>query len=239
MDTVNTPRILMCPPDYFGIEYEINPWMNVRVGSDTERSRRQWNALRRHSAGAGCRGRSDRPGPGPARPGLHGQRRAWSTATGSSARGSGSASARVRPRYFEDWARRLGFEVVNLAGGLALRGGRRCLVLRRDALRRLSIPQRRAEPPVGRRAAGRRGPADGAGRPPVLPPGYLLLPAGAGLGALLPGRFRRLWPFRPARPDPEPDRGRGRGGRSRSVATRWSSAGRSFSTRAHPSWPPP
>ncbi len=38
-------RILMCPPDYFGIEYEINPWMNVRVGSDTERSRMQWDDL--------------------------------------------------------------------------------------------------------------------------------------------------------------------------------------------------
>ena len=37
----------MCPPDYFGIEYEINPWMNVRVGSDTERSRRQWNCAPR------------------------------------------------------------------------------------------------------------------------------------------------------------------------------------------------
>ena len=35
----------MCPPDHFGIEYEINPWMNVRVGSDAERSRRQWTAL--------------------------------------------------------------------------------------------------------------------------------------------------------------------------------------------------
>lgn len=22
------PRILMCRPDYFGIEYEINPWMD-------------------------------------------------------------------------------------------------------------------------------------------------------------------------------------------------------------------
>ncbi len=40
-----TKRILMCPPDYFGIEYEINPWMNIRVGSDTGRSRHQWNAL--------------------------------------------------------------------------------------------------------------------------------------------------------------------------------------------------
>jgi N-dimethylarginine dimethylaminohydrolase len=35
----------MCTPDYFGIEYEINPWMNIRVGSDHERAREQWTAL--------------------------------------------------------------------------------------------------------------------------------------------------------------------------------------------------
>jgi N-dimethylarginine dimethylaminohydrolase len=35
----------MCPPDYFGIEYEINPWMNIQVGSEPERARRQWNRL--------------------------------------------------------------------------------------------------------------------------------------------------------------------------------------------------
>jgi N-dimethylarginine dimethylaminohydrolase len=35
----------MCPPDYFGIEYEINPWMNLRVGSDADRARQQWTEL--------------------------------------------------------------------------------------------------------------------------------------------------------------------------------------------------
>jgi N-dimethylarginine dimethylaminohydrolase len=35
----------MCSPDYYGIEYEINPWMDVRVGSDPGDSRRQWSAL--------------------------------------------------------------------------------------------------------------------------------------------------------------------------------------------------
>jgi N-dimethylarginine dimethylaminohydrolase len=35
----------MCPPDYFGIEYEINPWMNVKVGSDSRRAQEQWEAL--------------------------------------------------------------------------------------------------------------------------------------------------------------------------------------------------
>ncbi len=45
MQTVPGPRILMCPPDYFGIEYEINPWMNLRVASDAGRARQQWTAL--------------------------------------------------------------------------------------------------------------------------------------------------------------------------------------------------
>lgn len=41
----NCPRILMCPPDYYGIEYEINPWMHRNVGSDPDESRRQWWTL--------------------------------------------------------------------------------------------------------------------------------------------------------------------------------------------------
>ncbi len=43
---LSTPRVLMCPPTYYGIEYEINPWMDRRVGSDPARSRAQWEALR-------------------------------------------------------------------------------------------------------------------------------------------------------------------------------------------------
>jgi N-dimethylarginine dimethylaminohydrolase len=39
------PRILMCPPDYYGIEYEINPWMSRSRGSSPERARAQWQAL--------------------------------------------------------------------------------------------------------------------------------------------------------------------------------------------------
>ncbi|HUG90083.1 MAG TPA: arginine deiminase-related protein [Planctomycetaceae bacterium] len=36
----------MCPPDFYGIEYEINPWMSRGRQSDLERSREQWRALR-------------------------------------------------------------------------------------------------------------------------------------------------------------------------------------------------
>ena len=39
------PTILMCPPDFFGIEYEINPWMSRDNPSDRAKSIEQWNAL--------------------------------------------------------------------------------------------------------------------------------------------------------------------------------------------------
>ena len=40
-------KILMCPPDYFTVEYEINPWMAGQEGSlDLDLAKRQWAALR-------------------------------------------------------------------------------------------------------------------------------------------------------------------------------------------------
>ena len=45
MPKFSQPSILMCPPDFFGIEYEINPWMNRNTPSDLVRSRQQWQAL--------------------------------------------------------------------------------------------------------------------------------------------------------------------------------------------------
>ncbi len=41
-----SPRILMCPPDHYGIEYEINPWMDRKVGADPATSAGQWRGLR-------------------------------------------------------------------------------------------------------------------------------------------------------------------------------------------------
>ncbi len=39
------PSILMCPPDFYGIEYEINPWMSRSRASDDELAREQWKSL--------------------------------------------------------------------------------------------------------------------------------------------------------------------------------------------------
>lgn len=39
-------RILMCPPDFFTVDYVINPWMaGHEDGMNLERARRQWQAL--------------------------------------------------------------------------------------------------------------------------------------------------------------------------------------------------
>src|SRR5689334_1291923 len=44
-DTQRRPRILMCAADFYGIEYEINPWMSRSRGSTPERAHQQWRNL--------------------------------------------------------------------------------------------------------------------------------------------------------------------------------------------------
>ncbi len=60
----SNPRILMCPPEHFGIEYEINPWMNRLVKSHAEIANRQWSTLRNALADAGAVIELLRPEPG-------------------------------------------------------------------------------------------------------------------------------------------------------------------------------
>ncbi len=38
-------RYLMCPPEHFGVLYEINPWMHREVAVDAGRAREQWDGL--------------------------------------------------------------------------------------------------------------------------------------------------------------------------------------------------
>jgi N-dimethylarginine dimethylaminohydrolase len=41
-----TPHILMCPPEHYGIEYEINAWMNIERPCDYSVAVMQWRLLR-------------------------------------------------------------------------------------------------------------------------------------------------------------------------------------------------
>src|SRR4029079_10280319 len=38
-------ELLLCPPDYYGIDYEINPWMNRARGADVALAQKQWKQL--------------------------------------------------------------------------------------------------------------------------------------------------------------------------------------------------
>ena len=35
----------MCPPEYFGVMYEINPWMHREVVADIDRAQEEWENL--------------------------------------------------------------------------------------------------------------------------------------------------------------------------------------------------
>ncbi|MBI3307724.1 MAG: amidinotransferase [Candidatus Omnitrophica bacterium] len=39
---MSDPALLMCPPDYYDVIYEINPWMSVRRQADHKKAVRQW-----------------------------------------------------------------------------------------------------------------------------------------------------------------------------------------------------
>ena len=45
----------MCPPDFYGIEYEINPWMSRNRQSNPQTAQEQWNLLCRILATIGGR----------------------------------------------------------------------------------------------------------------------------------------------------------------------------------------
>jgi len=45
-DLQRQPQILMCPPDHYGIEYEINPWMDRARQADRAVAANQWMQLK-------------------------------------------------------------------------------------------------------------------------------------------------------------------------------------------------
>jgi N-dimethylarginine dimethylaminohydrolase len=47
-------RYLMCPPQHFGVLYEINPWMHTEVRVDHDRAIAQWQRLADNLRGAGA-----------------------------------------------------------------------------------------------------------------------------------------------------------------------------------------
>ena len=151
MPEFSRPTILMCPPDFYGIEYEINPWMSRSRQSDPDESRRQWNALRSLLESLDADVRLMQPLKGlpdlvfTANAGLVLRRHGFS--------GTISLIRPGKPKRPSTtaWFRSAGFQCVTASRPLELRGGRRRTLLRRHAVRRIHHPQRcRGVPLAGR-----------------------------------------------------------------------------------------
>jgi N-dimethylarginine dimethylaminohydrolase len=57
-------ELLLCPPDHYGIEYEINPWMSRARGAEAPVAQKQWKGLHEKLLSLGCTIRLVEPQPG-------------------------------------------------------------------------------------------------------------------------------------------------------------------------------
>ena len=115
-------RLLVCPPDYFGIEYEINPWMRRSNAVNSDQAVRQWHHLMRvleQNVGVVL----ERMQPIPGLPDL------VFTANAGVVMGHKAVPSRFRyaerqreEAYFEDWFRMHGYDVFTLEEGLFFEG---------------------------------------------------------------------------------------------------------------------
>lgn len=110
-----SPRILMCPPTYYAIEYEINPWMSRSRGAVSERAQAQWHGLHDILVSLGVQVELLEPQPGlpdlvfTANAGLVHGRRFFSSHFRHEVR------ARETP-FFDAWFAAHGFQVEHIPG---------------------------------------------------------------------------------------------------------------------------
>ncbi len=115
-------RLLVCPPDYFRIDYEINPWMQRANAVNPERAVAQWQELMEvleHQAGAAL----ERMQPVKGLPDL------VFTANAGVVVGRRAVVSRFRhperqreEAHFENWFREHGYEVLTLDKHLYFEG---------------------------------------------------------------------------------------------------------------------
>src|SRR6266536_2417060 len=48
-------ELLLCTPDYYGIEYEINPWMSRARGAEAVLAQKQWKQLQATLSNLDCK----------------------------------------------------------------------------------------------------------------------------------------------------------------------------------------
>lgn len=57
-------ELLLCPPNYYGIEYEINPWMSRAHGAEAALAKKQWEQLHAKLSNLNCKVHLISPQPG-------------------------------------------------------------------------------------------------------------------------------------------------------------------------------
>lgn len=114
-------RILMCPPDHYGIEYEINPWMSTAAGAARDVAAGQWAELRQTLQRLGAEVQTLAPQPGlpdmvfTANAGLVFGRRFF-----SSAFRHGERAGEVP--FFDEWFAGQGFAITHMPEGKFFEG---------------------------------------------------------------------------------------------------------------------
>lgn len=121
-------RVLMCPPDYFGVRYEINPWMRLDQAANGRLALRQWRALAAAYRALGVEVVTLPPVP--EQPDL------VFTANAGLVLGERFVLSRFRcperqgeERHFDAWARSAGFDVIQPPAALSFEGAGDALFL--------------------------------------------------------------------------------------------------------------
>lgn len=116
-----SPTILMCPPDHYGIHYEINPWMSTERQADHQEAVAQWQQLRVALIAAGAAIEQVRP--------VEGLPDMVFTANAALVRRSTAVLSRFKhpqrsgeERHFREWLTGAGFDVVEAPGDFSFEG---------------------------------------------------------------------------------------------------------------------
>ena len=114
-------KLLLCPPDFYGIEYEINPWMRRSRGAQPPEARSQWQGLRDLLVSLGCEVELIRP--------QRGLPDMVFTANAGLVAGNRFIRSRFRhaerrgeEAHFEEWFAAHGYEVVRPPENLIFEG---------------------------------------------------------------------------------------------------------------------
>jgi len=114
-------ELLLCPPDHYGIEYEINPWMDRRQNAEPALARAQWGALKAKLESLGAK--VELLAAQPSLPDLVFTANAGLTVGKRFIRSNFRfPQRRGEEPHFEEWFARRGFEILRLPEGLFFEG---------------------------------------------------------------------------------------------------------------------